>query len=35
MPRILHGLDALLARDGFATVADAVGTGRDEWAAPA
>ena len=35
VPRILHGLDALLARDGFATVADAVGTGRDTWAAPA
>ena len=35
VPRILHGLDALLARDGFATVADAVGTGRDAWAAPA
>ncbi len=27
VPRILAGLDALLARDGFATVADAVGTG--------
>ncbi len=35
VPRILHGLDALLARDGFATVADAVGTGRDAWAPPA
>ena len=34
VPRILHGLDALLARDGFATVADAVGTGRDAWATP-
>ncbi|NYS26017.1 quinone-dependent dihydroorotate dehydrogenase [Rhodobacteraceae bacterium 2376] len=29
--RINRGLDALLARDGFATVADAVGTGRDAW----
>ncbi len=28
---ILHGLDALLARDGFANVADAVGTERDRW----
>jgi dihydroorotate dehydrogenase len=28
---IVEGLDALLARDGFATVADAVGTGRDDW----
>lgn len=28
---IAHGLDALLARDGFATVADAVGTGRSDW----
>ena len=27
MPRILAGLDALLARDGFASVAEAVGTG--------
>ncbi|WP_135449164.1 quinone-dependent dihydroorotate dehydrogenase [Tabrizicola caldifontis] len=31
VPRIVRGLDALLARDGFASVADAVGTGRDEW----
>lgn len=31
VPRIARGLDDLLARDGFATVADAVGTGRDEW----
>lgn len=31
IPRILRGLDALLARDGFASVADAVGTGRDDW----
>ena len=29
--RIARGLDALLARDGFATVADAVGTDRDRW----
>lgn len=29
--RIAHGLDALLQRDGFANVADAVGTARDEW----
>ena len=28
---IVRGLDALLARDGFATVAEAVGTGREEW----
>lgn len=28
---IATGLDRLLARDGFATVADAVGTGRDVW----
>ena len=28
---ITQGLDALLARDGFATVADAVGTGRSDW----
>ncbi|TBX22154.1 quinone-dependent dihydroorotate dehydrogenase [Nioella sediminis] len=28
---IAHGLDELLARDGFATVADAVGTGRSDW----
>jgi dihydroorotate dehydrogenase len=28
---IARGLDALLAHDGFATVADAVGTGRDAW----
>jgi dihydroorotate dehydrogenase len=31
VPRILAGLEALLARDGFASVADAVGTGRAEW----
>ncbi|SDN53104.1 dihydroorotate oxidase A [Lutimaribacter pacificus] len=29
--RIARGLDELLARDGFAHVADAVGTGREEW----
>jgi dihydroorotate dehydrogenase len=29
--RILGGLDALLARDGFETVAAAVGTGRADW----
>ena len=28
---IASGLDALLARDGFATVAEAVGTGRKDW----
>lgn len=28
---IAQGLDALLARDGFANVADAVGTGREDW----
>lgn len=28
---IARGLDALLARDGFETVAQAVGTGREEW----
>ncbi|MGS4946230.1 quinone-dependent dihydroorotate dehydrogenase [Meridianimarinicoccus sp. RP-17] len=31
VPRIARGLDDLLARDGYATVADAVGTGRDDW----
>jgi dihydroorotate dehydrogenase len=31
IPRIAHGLDALLARDGFATVAEAVGTDRGPW----
>ncbi len=31
VPRILKGLDRLLERDGFARVADAVGTGRDAW----
>ena len=28
---IAHGLDTLLEKDGFANVADAVGTGRDAW----
>lgn len=28
---IVRGLDVLLARDGFANVADAVGSGRDDW----
>lgn len=28
---IARGLDALLARDGFKTVAEAVGTGRKDW----
>ncbi|MBN9886808.1 quinone-dependent dihydroorotate dehydrogenase [Salipiger abyssi] len=28
---ILTGLDALLARDGFDNIAEAVGTGREEW----
>ncbi|WP_372602709.1 quinone-dependent dihydroorotate dehydrogenase [Actibacterium sp.] len=31
VPRIVHGLEDLLARDGFNTVADAVGTGREDW----
>lgn len=31
VPEIIRGLDALLARDGFANVADAVGTGRADW----
>jgi len=29
--QIARGLDELLASDGFSTVAEAVGTGRDEW----
>jgi dihydroorotate dehydrogenase len=29
--RLARGLDALLARDGFAHVADAVGAGRGDW----
>ncbi|WP_298261123.1 quinone-dependent dihydroorotate dehydrogenase [uncultured Litoreibacter sp.] len=28
---IAQGLDALLERDGFANIADAVGTGRNDW----
>ena len=31
IPRIARGLDALLARDGFTSVAEATGTGRDAW----
>jgi dihydroorotate dehydrogenase len=31
VPQIAQGLDALLARDGFANVSLAVGTGRDAW----
>jgi dihydroorotate dehydrogenase len=31
VPKISVGLDALLARDGFASVALAVGTGRNDW----
>jgi dihydroorotate dehydrogenase len=31
IPHIARGLDALLARDGFASVAEAVGTGRQVW----
>ncbi|MCC6006183.1 MAG: quinone-dependent dihydroorotate dehydrogenase [Rhodobacteraceae bacterium] len=31
VPRILSELDTLLARDGFASVAEAVGTGRQDW----
>ena len=31
VPRIAEGLDALLVRHGFATVADAVGHRREEW----
>ena len=31
VPKIAKGLDALLARDGFANVAVAVGSGRDQW----
>jgi dihydroorotate dehydrogenase len=31
VPRIAAGLDALLARDGFATLAEAVGTGTGDW----
>ncbi|MEZ5685260.1 MAG: quinone-dependent dihydroorotate dehydrogenase [Paracoccaceae bacterium] len=28
---VAHGLDRLLERDGFASVADAIGSGRGEW----
>ncbi len=31
VPRIVTGLEALLARDGFANVAEAVGTNREDW----
>ena len=31
VPRIVSGLDRLLERDGFATVAEAVAPGRGEW----
>ena len=31
IPQIARGLDALLARDGFANIAQAVGTARDDW----
>ncbi|MFE3836082.1 quinone-dependent dihydroorotate dehydrogenase [Pseudogemmobacter sonorensis] len=31
IPRIVRGLEALLARDGFASVAEAVGTDRARW----
>ena len=31
VPRIARGLDRLLEADGFANVAEAVGTGRDAW----
>ena len=31
VPRVARGLDAALARDGFATVSAAVGTGRGAW----
>ncbi len=31
VPQIARGVDALLARDGFSTVADAVGTARGDW----
>ena len=29
--RIARGLDEMLARDGFANVSDAIGTGVDDW----
>ena len=31
IPKIAHGLDTLLQRDGFATVAESVGTDRERW----
>ncbi|GAA6199241.1 quinone-dependent dihydroorotate dehydrogenase [Aquicoccus sp. SU-CL01552] len=31
VPRIVTGLEALLARDGFSNVAEAVGTNREDW----
>ena len=31
IPRIATGLDALLARDGFANMTDAIGTRRADW----
>ena len=31
VPEIVRGLDTLLQRDGFASVAEAVGTGREDW----
>jgi dihydroorotate dehydrogenase len=31
VPKIAQGLDTLLARDGFASVTDAIGTGRASW----
>lgn len=31
IPEITKGLDTLLARDGFASVSEAVGSGRDAW----
>ena len=30
-PKIARGLDDLLKKDGFANIAEAVGTGRDDW----
>ena len=31
VPEIARGLDRLLARDGFGSVAEAVGTARQDW----
>ncbi|HBM58042.1 MAG TPA: dihydroorotate dehydrogenase (quinone), partial [Citreicella sp.] len=31
VPRIVEGLEVLLARDGFGSVAEAVGTARQDW----